>query len=74
MAPRTLTNPLNTPLPQQTELANPPPYIINNPLKFPIYNILNHKSIETKDKYKITIKYNTYLCQWSLQNNTVYNK
>ena len=30
MALRTLANPLNTPLPQQTQLANPPPHIINN--------------------------------------------
>ena len=74
MTPKTLTNPLNTPLPQQTQRTNPPPHITNNPLKFLIYNILKHKSIETKEKYKITVKYNIYLCQWSSQNNTVYNK
>ena len=27
-----------------------------------------------KDKYKITKIFNTYLCQWTLQNNTIYNK
>ena len=53
---------------------NPPPNIKNNPLRFPIHTILNHKSNETKDKYKITRKYNTYLCQWTLQNNITYNK
>ena len=74
MTPNTLANSLNTTPPQQIQLANPPPHIINNSLKFPIYTILNHKLIESKDKYKITTKYNTYLYQWSLENNLIYNK
>ena len=73
----TFENPLDTPLPQQTQ-PTPPPNITNNPMKFPIHTILNHKSIETKNKYKITIKYNTYLCQWLcqwiLQDNLIYHK
>jgi hypothetical protein len=57
---------------------NPPPQSTHqhnkNPLRFPIQTISNHKINEIKDKYKITKKINTYLCQWSLQNNTTYNK
>ena len=35
---------------------------------------MNNWSIIRKDKYKITKKFNTYLCQRTLQNNTIYNK
>ena len=54
--------------------TNPPLNIINNSLKFAIHTILIHEAIEIKDKYKIPIKYNTYLCHWSLQDNLTYNK
>ena len=74
LTPKIHENPLHQPLPQQPHQPNPPPNIIKNPLKFPIQIILKHKSNETKDKYKITKKFNTYLCQWTLQNNTTYNK
>ena len=62
------------PPPPQPEQPKPPPHIKNNPLKFPIQVILKHKTNETKDKYKITTKTNTYLCQWSTQNHTTYNQ
>ena len=60
--------------PQQAQQPSPPTHIKNNPLRYPIQTILNHKVHETKDKYKITKKYTTYLCQWSLQNNITYHK
>ena len=74
LLPRIQTTPTNTPRPQQTHMPNPPINTINNPLRFPIHTILNHKANETKDKYKLTIKHNTYLCQWILQNNITYHK
>ena len=74
LTPRMSEDPLRLPLPPQPEQPNPPPNIKNNPLKFPIQIILKHKIKETKDKYKIAIKTNTYLCQWTTQNNTTYNK
>ena len=48
--------------------------IKNNPIRYPIHSILDHKEIKTNDKYKITKKYQTFLCQWNLPNNTIYNK
>ena len=71
---RMQVNPLHPLLPQQSQQPNPPPNTKNNPLRLSIHIILNHKSNEIKDKYKKTKKFNTYLCQWSLQNNTTYNK
>ena len=74
LTPRVQENPPHLTTPQQSLQPNPPPNIKNNPLKFPIHSILSHKSKETKDKYKIYKKFNTYLSQWSLHNNTTYNK
>ena len=74
LTPRVQKNPPHLIPPQQPLQPNPPSNIKNNPLKFPIHSILSHKSNETKDKYKIYKKFNTYLCQWSLPNNTTYNK
>ena len=73
LTPRTPNNPLHPTIPQQIQHPNPPPNIKNNPLTYPIHTIINHKPNEIKDKYKITKKYNTYLCKWTIQNNT-YNK
>jgi hypothetical protein len=70
LTPNIPINPIPQPTPQQ---RNPPTNIKNNPLKFSINAILNHKTNETKDKYKIITKYNTYLCQWTTQNNVTYN-
>jgi len=70
--PRTPTNPVQVPQPPQQPA--PPQNIKNDPIKFPIRTILNHKTITTKDKYKIPKKYNTYLCQWIDSNHITYNK
>ena len=43
-------------------------------MRFPIRTIINHKTITTKDKYQISKKYNTYLCQWIDSNHITYNK
>ena len=61
-------------IPQQQLHPNPPPNVINNPMRFAINKILDHKTKIIKDKYKITKKFNTYLCQWTLQKNIIYNK
>ena len=37
-------------------------------------NIRNGRSCTYTDKYKITKKYASYLCQWRLPNETTYNK
>jgi len=72
--PRTIEGPIHPPTSQQTQQPHPPPNITNNPNKFPIHAIIDHKLKETKDKYKITKNYNTYLCKWILQNHTTYFK
>ena len=70
--PRTTENPIYPPTPPHPPL--PPPSIKNNPTRYSIHSILHHKEIKTKDKYKITKVYQTFLCQWNLPNNIVYNK
>ena len=72
--PRTLethTQPSTLPHPPQ---PLPPQNIKNNPIRYPIHSILDHKDIKTKDKYKIIKEYQTFLCQWNLPNNITYNK
>jgi len=71
---KTPINPLHPLLPTLPHQQNSPLHIQNNTLRFPLHNITNHKTKEIKDKYKISKIYNTYLCQWSLQNNTTYTK
>ena len=74
LTPRTSINP---PLPQALQTPhhpNPPPNIIHHPQKYHISTILDHKTLTVKDKYKITKKYTTYLCQWIQPNNITYNK
>ena len=68
------TRTTETPVQITPQYSHPPLYIIQNPKKFSIYNIINHKLNKTKDKYKITKKYTSYLCQWITQNHTTYNK
>ena len=67
-------NSYSPPTPPQPPQPLPPPNIKNNPVRYPIHSILDHKEIKTKDKYKITKEYQTFLCQWNLPNNRVYNK
>ena len=74
LLPRIFVNSLYPPQSQQSQQPNPPSNIKKNPIKFSIYKILNHKSNTTKDKYIITKQYHTYICQWSIQNNTTYYK
>ena len=52
----------------------PPLNIKNNRVRYPIHSILDHKEIKTKDKYEITKEYQTFLYQWNLPNNIIYNK
>ena len=72
--PRTREPPIHPPIPPHLPQPKPPLNIKNNPIRYPIQSILNHKEIKKKDKYKITNKYQTFLCQWNLLNNIVYNK
>ena len=72
--PRIVQRPMDPALPQQPQYSSPSANIIHNPSKFSIQTIINHKLMETKDKYKITKNYNTYLCQWRLNNHNMYNK
>ena len=61
-------------MPPQPPQPLPPPNIKNDPISYFIHSILDHKEIKTKDKYKITKEYQTFLCQWNLPNNIVFNK
>ena len=74
IAARTREAPIHPPTPPHLLRSIPPLNIKNNPVRHPIHSILDHKEIKTKDKYKITKKYQTYLCQWNLTNNIIYNK
>ncbi len=71
---RTPNNPPQAPNPQLQYHPNPPPHIINNPIRFGINIVLDHKINVSKDKYKITKNYNTYLCQWNTRNHDTYTK
>ena len=71
IVPSTTEIPIHPPMPPHPP---PPPNIKNNPISYPIHSILDHKEIKTKDKYKITKEYQTFLCQWNLSNNIVFNK
>ena len=72
--PRTTETPIPSSMPPHPPQPLSPPNIKNNPLRYPIHSILDHKEIKTKDKYKITKEYQTFLCQWNLPNNIIYNK
>ena len=72
--PRITRFPIHPPTPPHPLQSKPPFNIKNNPIRYPIHLILDHKEIKTKDKYKITKKYQTFLCQWNLSNNIIYNK
>ena len=72
--PRTIETPIHPPMPPHPPQPLPPPNIKNNPTRYPIHVILDHKEIKTKDKYKIKKIYQTFLCQWNLPNNIIYNK
>ena len=72
--PRTTKSPIHPPTPPHPPQPLLPPNIKNNPRRYPIHSILDHKEIKTKDKYKIIKVYQTFLCQWNLLNNIVYNK
>ena len=72
--PRTIEAPTHLPTPPHPPQPLPPPNIKNNPTRYPIHLILNHKDIKTRDKYKITKVYQTFSCQWNLVNNITYNK
>ena len=74
LQPRLIERPVHPTTPQHPQHSPPPTKVLNNPSKFPIQNIISHKYNKTKDKYKITKNYNTYLCQWTLDNYTIYNK
>ena len=66
--------PIHPLIPSHPPYLLPPLNIKNNPIRYPIHSMLDHKENKTKDKYKIIKKYQTYLCQWNLPNNITYNK
>ena len=72
--PRTIEDPIHPPMPPHPPQPLPPLNIKNNPTRYSIHSILDHKETKTKDKYKITKVYQSFLCQWSLPNNIIYNK
>ena len=72
--PRIIEDPIHPPTPPHPPQPLPPLNIKNNPTRYPIHSILDHKETKTKDKYKITKVYQSFLYQWSLLNNIVYNK
>ena len=62
------------PPPLSLEHPKPPPYILKDPTHFPIQSIRNDRPCAYTDKYKITKKYTSYLCQWTLTNEINHNK
>jgi hypothetical protein len=52
----------------------PPRFVLNNLTQIPIQNILDHKEYKLLDTNKIVKKYTSYLCQWILPNQQIYNK
>jgi hypothetical protein len=74
--PPTLPNqrPTLHPLPSHPLHPLPPRFILNNLTQFPILNIIDHKEYKLFDTNKIVKKYTSYLCQWILPNQQIYNK
>ncbi|HYP43504.1 MAG TPA: hypothetical protein VEQ18_05730, partial [Candidatus Nitrosocosmicus sp.] len=72
--PKLIIPPIHPPTPPHYLHPRPPQNIRNNPATFPIETIIDHKDINTKDKYKIPKQYQSNLCQWNLPNNIIYNK
>ena len=70
--PRSIESPIHPPMPPHPLQPKPPLNIKNNPTRYPIHSIIDHKEIKNKDKYKITKKYQTFL--YNLPNNIIYNK
>ena len=62
------------PPPLSSEHPKPPPYILKDPTHFLIQTIKNDRPCAYTYKYEITKKYTSYLCQWTLPNETTYNK
>ena len=60
---RTREIPTHPPTPPHPPQPKPSLNIKNNPIRYPIHSILNYKEIKTKNKHKITKKYQTFLCQ-----------
>ena len=58
--PRTREPPIHPLIPPHSPQSKLPLNIKNNPVRYPIHSILNHKEIKTKDKYKITKNYQTF--------------
>ena len=54
MNPKITVNQLQPIPPQHPQQPHPPANILNNPSRFPIHSIINHKLTVTQDKYKIT--------------------
>ena len=52
--------------PTPSHLIRPPTlaHIKNNPIRYPIYSIIDHYIKLTKDIYKLIKKTHTYLCHW----------
>ena len=71
--PRIRETPTHPPTPLYLPQPKPPFNIKNNPIRYSIHSILDHKEIKTNDKYRITKVYQTFLCQWILPN-IIYNK
>ena len=58
--PQTREIPIHLPTPPHPLQPIPPLNIKNNPTRYLVHSILDHKEIKTKDKYKITKKYQTF--------------
>ena len=52
--PRTREIPIHPPMSPHPPQSKPLLNIKNNPIKYPIHSILDHKEIKTKDEYEIT--------------------
>ena len=72
--PRSRESPIHPPMPPHPLQPKPPLNIKNNSRRYPIHSIIDHKEIKTKNKYKITKKYQTFVYKWSLSNNIIHNK
>ena len=72
--PRQPDPPIHSPNPPHPHQPPPPRDFLKNPRQFPIHTILDHKRRQYTNSNGITKNDTSYLCQWIIRNNNIYNK
>ena len=72
--PKQPNSPVHPPNPPSPHQPPPPREILKDPKQFPIHIVLDHKQQKYTKSNVITKNDTSYLCQWIIRNNNIYNK